>query len=223
MSASNLSDLLPIPDGVAKPHAYQVFGLDGGERDDQKVSEAMRKTYAHLKAAKASSDPAIWKKAAKMAEAARKLLSDPEQRRELDARFGVIDEEPDSADVLAEDDDPLASVLPGVDPLSGTLSGEGSSNALLGTPALAGIGGEAPSLEPANASTGLGTPPLGAPPLGASALGTPPTTSVNPESSTDPAVANAAGPQAGWSPQKPTRRRKKKSGMALFSDRKSVV
>ena len=82
MSASNLSDLLPIPDGVAKPHAYQVFGLDGGERDNQKVSDAMRKTYAHLKAAKSSSDPATWKKAAKMAEEARKLLSDPEKRRD---------------------------------------------------------------------------------------------------------------------------------------------
>lgn len=211
MSASNLSDLLPIPDGVAKPHAYQVFGLDGGERDNQKVSDAMRKTYAHLKAAKSSSDPATWKKAARMAEEARKLLSDPEQRRELDARFGVIDEESDSADVLQEDDDPLAAVLPGVDPLSGTLSGDGSSKALLGTPPLAGIGGETPALETANATNGLGTPPL----MGAPPLGTPPTATTT----ADPTNVGAAvqTPQTTWSPQKPTRRRKKKSGMALFA------
>ena len=37
MRATKLSDLLPIPEGVSDPHAYQVFGLAGGEQDAAKI------------------------------------------------------------------------------------------------------------------------------------------------------------------------------------------
>ena len=221
MSASKLSDLLPIPDGVSQPHAYQVFGLVGGERDNQKVSDAMRSTYANLKAAKETTDPSLWKQAAKLAEAARKLLADPERRRELDARFGVNVGEPDSASVL--DDDPLAAVLPGADPLSGSLASVGSSPAILGTPPLGGLaGGNEPQIGEASPIP-LGTPPLGTPP-GTSAATTATTNSSSPVSVAAPEMEVLEGtlvevpsPQHGWSPQKPSgRRRKKKAGAVLF-------
>ena len=206
---TKLSDLLPIPDGVTKPNAYEVFGLQGGERDNQVVSAAVKKTYAALKAAKEASDPATWKQAAKMVELARRLLADPEQRRELDARLGVDEAKPDSASVL-DDDDPLAAVLPGVDPLSGTMSSTGSSPAILGTPPLGELPGSS-GLEAAASPVALGTPPLGTPP--AAVMAGSPATQVVPET----VVANSPAPQA-WAPQKPSgRRRKKKSGVVLFT------
>ncbi|MGB7346578.1 MAG: hypothetical protein WBD20_20320 [Pirellulaceae bacterium] len=90
MSATNLSDLLPIPDGVSDPHAYQVFGLDGGEQDANKIKLAVAQVYAKLKAAKQASDPSVWKQAAKLAEKSKAILADPSRRAELDARFGIV-------------------------------------------------------------------------------------------------------------------------------------
>ncbi|NND96191.1 MAG: hypothetical protein HKN47_02545 [Pirellulaceae bacterium] len=90
MTATKLSDLLPIPDGVEDPHAYQVFGLEGGEQDAGKIKSAVQQVYAQLKSAKSEADPKVWKKAAKIAERSKALLADPAQRAELDARFGVV-------------------------------------------------------------------------------------------------------------------------------------
>ncbi len=117
MPATKISELLPIPDGAKTPHAYQVFGLEGGEQDREKIKSAVAEIYRRLKDAKADTDPALWRKAAKLVEKARGILSDPKKRAALDARFGVIQFD-DVADNDAPAADPLAGILPASDPLA---------------------------------------------------------------------------------------------------------
>ncbi|QDT13516.1 hypothetical protein [Planctomycetes bacterium K23_9] len=90
MSATKLSDLLPVAEGISDPHAYQVFGLDGGEQDGAKIKRAVTAVYAKLKSSKQDADPQVWKQAATLAQQAKAILADPRQRAELDARFGIV-------------------------------------------------------------------------------------------------------------------------------------
>jgi hypothetical protein len=214
MRIEKVSDLLPIPESVTKPHAYQVFGLEGGEQDVGKVVTAIQNVYQRLKATKAQSDPKVWKQAAGLAEAARKVLTDPELRRELDAQFGVVrgDAESESdmgktadqnmgtpGEQTAPAEDPLAAVLPSSNPLSATSLDSSKAGNVLGMPPLGN-----PS------ASALGTPPLGAPPaaptptaLEASAVPTAATGATQPDTSPQTAEINLA-------PVKPVRRRKRK-------------
>ena len=114
MSATKISDLLPIPEDAARPHAYQVFGLEGGEQDANKIKAAVQAVLQHLKDVKEETNPKLWKKAAKAVDQARKILSDPKKRAALDARFGVID----FSDSIPESEDPLANILPTTNPLT---------------------------------------------------------------------------------------------------------
>ena len=121
MPANKVSELLPIPNGVKNPHAYQVFGLEGGEQNKAKIKAAIAATVARLKEQKGKADPAIWKSAVKLVEQAQAILVDPKKRRELDAQFGVVavsEKASDAADEAAAPFDPLAGVLPAADPLA---------------------------------------------------------------------------------------------------------
>lgn len=128
MSAESLSDLLPLPSGCREPHAYQVFGLEGGEQDRKKISAAMKATIEQLKARKETTEPRLWKKAAKLVNEARVVLTDSDKKSQLDARFGIIDlSEPastptePSAPKPPAVGDPLAGILPTADPLASFL------------------------------------------------------------------------------------------------------
>ena len=119
---TKITDLLPIPEGTKRPHAYQIFGLQEGEQDRAIIERAVAATIAGLKAAKSSTDEQLWKKAAQLVQQARQTLADPKKKAQLDARFGVVaiaEEEPQAAASPAAD--PLAAVLPAADPLAGVL------------------------------------------------------------------------------------------------------
>jgi hypothetical protein len=132
MPATNIYDLLPIPEGVKKPHAYQVFGIEDGEQDLAIISEKIREVVGNLKQQKEGTDPKLWTQAAKLAQQARLTLANPKTKAKLDARFGIIVDEP----VNTAGSDPLASVLPSADPLAGMLP---AADPLGGADPLAGI------------------------------------------------------------------------------------
>ena len=143
MTASKLSDLLPIDASVIHPTPYQVFGLVDGEADREKIKSAVKGVYHHLKQAKETADPATWNQAASLVEAARKQLS--QQVAAGDSSVG----QPTSAIPAGAQQpaaDPLADLLPG-----GTGAAAADPNAVLG-------------LNPQSSAV---TPPLGMPPLGA--------------------------------------------------------
>lgn len=117
MPATNIYDLLPIPEGVKDPHAYQVFGIEDGEQDLAIISAKIREVVARLKRQKEGTNPKLWTQAAKLAQQARLTLANPKTKAKLDARFGIIADEP--ADIGSSD--PLASILPNADPLAGML------------------------------------------------------------------------------------------------------
>ncbi len=212
MAESKLSDLLPIDGSVANPNAYQVFGLHGGGHDDATVGQAIRRVYARLKQTKPTADPNVWKQAAQLAESARQVLEDSDRRQKLDqvlvaagstTAAGAVAEEHRA---VATEDDPLAGLLPPVDPLAGVkpLPPATQNNAaVLGVP---------PGVSPA--ASVLGTPPTPAP----QPADQPPPT---PQAAATPALSLDAGGQsrpAGWSPSKSVRkkRRKKNTGMLWF-------
>jgi hypothetical protein len=116
MPATKISDLLPIAPGTRQPHPYQVLGLDDGEQDPKIIARAIKQSIAKLKAAKPQADDKVWKRAALLVKQAQEVLTSPEQKAELDARFGIVSSEADSHPTGA-DADPLAAVLPAVDPL----------------------------------------------------------------------------------------------------------
>ena len=117
MPATNIYDLLPIPQGVEEPHAYQIFGIEDGEQDLAVISGKIREIVGNLKQQKETTDPKLWTKAAKLAQQARLTLANPKTKAKLDARFGIITDE---ADIPASSD-PLSSILPSADPLAGML------------------------------------------------------------------------------------------------------
>ncbi|WP_372721137.1 hypothetical protein [Novipirellula sp.] len=138
MSASEISDLLPVAAETKNPHPYQVFGLTGGEQDSQVIVAAIKKTIQKLQSAKANADPAVWRQAAKWVQQSRDILLDPAKKKALDVRFGVIDfavadapqntVAPASAPAavppppgVSTNPDPLAGLLPKTDPLAAVL------------------------------------------------------------------------------------------------------
>ena len=145
MPATNIYDLLPIPEGVTEPHAYQVFGIEDGEQDLTIISHKIREVVGSLKRQKEGTNPKLWTKAAKLAQQARLTLANPKTKAKLDARFGIIAEE--SAD--ASSSDPLASILPSADPLAGILP---AADPLSGADPLAAILPTEPELSEAVAS-----------------------------------------------------------------------
>ncbi len=132
MPATNIYDLLPIPEGVKEPHAYQVFGIEDGEQDLAIISEKIREVIGSLKQQKEGTNPKLWTQAAKLAQQARLTLANPKTKAKLDTRFGIIADEP----VTAAGGDPLASILPSADPLAGMLP---AADPLGGADPLAGI------------------------------------------------------------------------------------
>ena len=122
--AKKISDLLPIPDGVDDPHAYQVFGLEGGEQDRERINAAIAEVLNRLKEMKSACDSKVWNSAARLAKAARQTLSDPQQKAQLDVRFGIIDFADEANEAAASEasdaaNDPLAGMLPTADPMAG--------------------------------------------------------------------------------------------------------
>ncbi|MAI34533.1 MAG: hypothetical protein CBE00_09830 [Planctomycetaceae bacterium TMED240] len=132
MSATNIYDLLPIPEGVKEPHAYQVFGIEDGEQDLTIISDKIREVVGNLKRQKEGTNAKLWTQAAKLAQQARLTLANPKTKAKLDARFGIIADEP--ADTASSD--PLASILPSADPLAGMLP---AADPLVSTDPLAAI------------------------------------------------------------------------------------
>ncbi|MCO8121834.1 hypothetical protein NHH03_08810 [Stieleria sp. TO1_6] len=223
MSATKLSDLLPIPGSVNKPNAYQVFGLRSGEPDTATIGAAIQRVYADLRSAKPSADPIVWKQAAQLAEAARKVLEDPTRRRQLESRFAAAESpvqparqtptaaqpslDPPSA--ASDDDDPLAGLLPATNPLA----------AQTNTPATD------PSSPPntttsaaASPAAVLGVPPLGTPPLTPAPGNTTTGNTTTGSAATTPQPAAPAPAGIGWQPPKPKKkkRRKNQSGMLVL-------
>lgn len=129
MSAHPLSDLLPIPEGVIKPNAYDVFGIPYELHDEQEIQSRIRKTISNLKSQKGSADPKRWKAAARLAADAKQLLNDPAQKERLSQQLTSMVGSPEAksnagkgAASLSQDrspshGDPLAGLLPTADPL----------------------------------------------------------------------------------------------------------
>ena len=136
MPATKITDLLPIPPGIRQPHPYQVLGLEDGEQDSAVIASALQSAISRLKDAKSQTDPSLWKKAARLVKGAQDVLSDPERKAKLDARFGIISRDAlaaaqaspadalaaflPPADPLSSANDPLAAVLPSTNPLAPT-------------------------------------------------------------------------------------------------------
>ena len=125
MKASKISDLLPIPEGVKQPHAYQVFGLEAGASEDREIDVAIESTIARMKQHKETAEPKAWRTAARLVRQAESILRDPKKRSELDAQFGIVNlpAEP-SGESGKVPFDPLAGVLPDADPLADAPSPE---------------------------------------------------------------------------------------------------
>ncbi len=116
MPATKISDLLPIAPGTRQPHPYQVLGLEDGEQDPKIITQAIKRSIERLKAAKPRADEKVWKRAALLVKQAQEVLTSQEQKAQLDARFGIVSPEVISGSQKSAPD-PLAAVLPAVDPL----------------------------------------------------------------------------------------------------------
>lgn len=190
MSATKISDLLPIPEGTVSPHAYQIFGLEVGESDQQVLKSAVQATVNRLRDAKAQTDPTLWKKAAQLVQQARVTLADPAKKGELDARFGIVSLEPpepnptgpaqetEAARPVAKAD-PLAGILPPSNPLAAV------TPAAI-TPA---------AIDPAAVTPAAPSQPAAMPP-GLFGVATPASTPAN----TPPQQSPMMGPTAGTAP-----------------------
>ena len=123
MSDHPLSDLLPIPPGVTKPNAYDVFGLNFGEQDNEIIQSTIRSVIANLKAQKSNSDSKRWKAAARLATDAKDVLADPGRKEQMDqqrtkiAASSVPESFAAQANSVITNHDPLAGLLPDSDPL----------------------------------------------------------------------------------------------------------
>ncbi|WP_182868758.1 hypothetical protein [Stieleria mannarensis] len=236
MPASKLSDLLPIRTATGKPNAYQVFGLKSGESDGAKITAAIKRVYQTLKESRSTADPTVWKQAATLAEAARKQLEDPQQRRALESRLAAGGDSAGGSTAggdtaggstaTSEPEDPLASLLPRSKPLSDPPATDSAAAGSTPQPAAAVLGmppGLSTPARPATPASVLGTPPLGTPAQGMSATGAPAPAPAQPAQPTPTSIAPtenvAENAAVTWTPpkkQKPKRRRKK-TGVFLFA------
>ena len=215
MTASKLSDLIPLDPSVTNPTPYQVFGLVDGEADRDKIKSAVKAVYHNLKQAKATADPATWNQAAALVESARKQLS--QQAAATDSSLGQpLGAIPAATSQAAppQATTPQPAAAPAADPLADLLPG-GSSTAAADPNAVLGL----------NPQTSAVAPPLGMPPLGSApatnVLGSVP---AQPAAAPQPAPVASAGPVAAVSPAAPawkprtssTRRRKRSSIMPVL-------
>ncbi|MEM0926542.1 MAG: hypothetical protein AAGJ83_10930, partial [Planctomycetota bacterium] len=211
MTSSSLYDLLPIDASVAKPNAYQVFGLSGSE-SDREMAAAVESVCKQLKARQFECDPKLWQQAAQLVKSSRQVLANPQKRAELDRELQASLSPSDPEPVVSEAPlDPLAGLLPSGNPLQPTSADE-----------------EALQQETAQASTaasvlGLSSevakdaaPPLGTPPPRS---GSSEATSNEPPTPSSTEVRVSVENKVQWSPPAKRRRRRKKSpvGMILFS------
>ena len=79
--------LLALPQGVSAPDPYAVLGLPPGESDNAKIAAALKSVVALLNGVKASADPAAWNQAAIWVKEARRVVSDPVLKAQLDQRI----------------------------------------------------------------------------------------------------------------------------------------
>lgn len=115
--AESLADLLGIDPSTEKPNAYQIFGLQAGESDPERIEQAIGGVVRRLKENQAATEPALWSRAATAVTKARRLLIDPESRAAYDAKLRQSRKRR-SAPISEADSDPLAGLLPKSDPLA---------------------------------------------------------------------------------------------------------
>ena len=90
--------LLSLPSDLARPNAYQVFGLRVGESDPQTVSNAIRSTIQRLNELKSDADSEAWRQAAKWVKAAREeLLAVVSKPKVVDPLAGLLPGQPKSS------------------------------------------------------------------------------------------------------------------------------
>ncbi|MGC6441675.1 MAG: hypothetical protein ACON4H_03345 [Rubripirellula sp.] len=109
---------MPIPKGIIKPNAYDVFGINTETQDEESIQATIQSVIAELKSVKTSTDSKRWKAAARLASDAKKILADPKQREKLNQKVLVTagDQSSSSVDTSFQTD-PLAGLLPETDPL----------------------------------------------------------------------------------------------------------
>lgn len=121
---TSAQSLLSLPGELLRPNPYQVFGLRGGESDEEAIAAAIRATIRRLNDSKSSADPAAWKQAAAWVTAARDQLKDPAAKQRLDEGLQTADSavspQPPATPRRAADpaDAPKVAAL---DPLAGLL------------------------------------------------------------------------------------------------------
>jgi len=215
MPATNIYDLLPIPEGVKEPHAYQVFGIEDGEQDLAVISSKIREVVGNLKRQKEGTDQKLWTKAAKLAQQARLTLANPKTKAKLDARFGIIADEPANA----VGSDPLSNILPSADPLAGMLP---AADPLGGADPLAAILPTEPALpesvEPDSSPAVESTETVGMPAgmFGTPAKETPSDTDTGGPTNGIPLVVPAQDTAGSNSSRNPHRRPKPILGLMMF-------
>lgn len=102
--------LLSLPSGGAAPDPYTVLGLVPGDSDAAKISAAIKAVVARLNGVKATADPAAWNQAAIWVKEARRVLTDPVLKQQLDQK--LIGTKKAAAPPIPKVD-PLAAFLPG--------------------------------------------------------------------------------------------------------------
>ena len=142
MTGKTIHELLELPEHVTSPHAYQVFGLNPGESNAAAIQEAIARRITQLKAAKSSTAPETWSRAAQVLQTAQRTLTDPKKKAKLDARFGIVSMDDASSTKTASHSatatpqkaapsdtaKPIAPAAPAVDPLAALLPTGNASN-----------------------------------------------------------------------------------------------
>ena len=119
MPVTKRSDLLPIRDEDSSPSPYRVFGLKEGEADLQVIRKKVQQTIVKIKAVRRDVAPELWKEVAALVQNSRVTLADPSKKAALDAQQ-VQPIDPAKAKAVSPSSDPLASLLPPVNPIAVT-------------------------------------------------------------------------------------------------------
>ncbi len=222
MPATKITELLPIPKGVQKPHPYQVFGLEEGEQDSDTIKQAVKRVVTQLKAVKGDTDSKLWSSAARMAQEAREILADPKKKAQLDARFGIvaIEDSPVESEEPAPRGDPLAGVLPAADPLAAMLPSSNplapvASGAASSPPASSPPASSPPASSPAASSPAVDGPQPVLPESAVDMVAAPSTVAVS-ESTPASIAEQSFAPDASIRVEKPTKRRRRRSVMGTL-------
>ncbi|MEO1614289.1 MAG: hypothetical protein AAFV88_00480 [Planctomycetota bacterium] len=208
MQIETLHDLLPLDPAEKKPNAYQVFGLQGSEPDNE-IQATIRDTCDSLKKRREISPPNTWQQAARMVTAARAVLEDSQQKAKLDRKLAQASSP--SNDILQSDAsaDPLAGLLPGGNPLAASPLSGSSSPASQPTSASAadvlGLTRETGNSQPSTSN--LGMPPVAA---------TPPVAVASPATEPDVTTDRPSAAGLDWSPPAKSIKRRKKNKASVF-------